>query len=189
MAEARLEQTPPGRAPVSEGWFTLNVRDAVWFSREGSGSGCVFESSDAPFGELGINIRVLPPREANARYHRESAEEDFLVLAGECILLIEGEERQLGRWDFVHCPPETEHVFVGAGNEPCILLMVGSRPSDLVYTYPVSELAQRYGAGVQRETNDPTEAYAGKPPFEPRRPDCWDTLPWASGWSEQGAKA
>jgi uncharacterized cupin superfamily protein len=179
LTEARLEQRGSGLAPVSEGWFVLNVGDAAWFTRDGSGSGCVFESRDVPFSELGINIRVLPPGQPNARYHRESAQEDFLVLAGECLLLIEGEERRLEPWDFVHCPQETEHVFVGAGDEPCVVLMVGARRDDLVYTYPVSELAKRYGAGVERETTDPAEAYAGKPPFEPRRPEAWPSLPWS----------
>ena len=99
-------------------------------------------------------------------YHSENDQEDFLVLAGECLLLIEGEERKLRAWDFVHCPAWTEHVFVGAGDGPCTLLAVGTRLSREV-VYPVSELAQRHRAGVERETRDPGEAYADVPPDDP----------------------
>jgi uncharacterized cupin superfamily protein len=92
-------------------------------------------------------------------YHGEEEQEDFLVLAGECLLLIEGEERPLKAWDFVHCPSGTEHVFVGAGTGPCAVLAVGSRSGGGV-VYPASELAQRHGAGVPVETRKPEEAYA-----------------------------
>ena len=156
----------------------LNVADAAWWTRDGLGSACVFETPEVPFPSLGMNVRVLAPGEPNARYHREAAPEDFLVLHGECVLLIDGEERRLRAWDFVHCPPETDHAFVGAGDGPCVVVMVGARPAR-PYTYPVSEVAQRYGTGVERETNDPTEAYAGTAPFAERRPDPWDVLPWA----------
>jgi uncharacterized cupin superfamily protein len=160
-------------------WFVVNVGDAEWFARDEFGAGCPFESSERPFPELGINIRVLEPGEANARYHRESAQEDFLVLAGECLLLIEEEERLLRAWDFVHCPAGTAHVFVGAGTGPCVVLMAGARRDDLAYHYPVSELARRHGTGVATATDSPAEAYAGAAPWEPRRPRSWDGLPWA----------
>jgi uncharacterized cupin superfamily protein len=178
LSEARLEPAASGLQPASAGWFVLNVRDAAWFTRDGSGSGCPFESGEAPFPELGVNIRVLPPGEPNARYHRESAQEDFLVLVGECVLLVDGAERRLGPWDFFHCPAGTEHVFVGAGEDGGVVLMVGARPAGLAYAYPVSELARLHGAGVEEETTDPADAYAGQPPWEPRRPGRWDTLPW-----------
>jgi uncharacterized cupin superfamily protein len=178
LTEARLEQRESGLGPATEGWFVLNVADAAWWARDGLGSTCAFETPEVPFPSFGLNLRVLAPGEPASRYHREAAQEDFLVLHGECVLLIEGEERRLRAWDFVHCPPETEHVFVGAGDGPCVVLMVGSRPAR-PYTYPVSELAQRYGTGVDRETNDPAEAYAASPSYEERRPPGWDALPWA----------
>ena len=113
-------------------------------------------------------------------YHSEPSQEDFLVLAGECLLLVEGQERSLRAWDFVHCPPNTEHVFVGAGEGPCVLLMVGARSDDEGLFFPVSELARRYGASVESETGSGEEAYAttGFPGHEAARPDSWRKLPW-----------
>jgi uncharacterized cupin superfamily protein len=112
-------------------------------------------------------------------YHRESNQEDFLVLAGRCRLLIEGQERELGPWDFAHCPPYTEHVFVGAGTGPCVILMVGARSADSEIFYPVSGLARRYDAGVEQATESPREAYEGSGLFRAERPACWSELPWA----------
>jgi uncharacterized cupin superfamily protein len=143
------------------------------------GSGCVFESRDASFAQLGINLNVLEPGQPNCLYHSESQQEAFLVLSGECKLLVEGEERLLRAWDFVHCPAGTEHVFVGAGDGPCVILMTGARSENEEVLYPVSELAGRYGASAARETPDPKQAYA---PFErphPGKPSYWDRLPWA----------
>jgi len=95
-------------------------------------------------------------------YHGESEQEDFLVLSGECVLVIEGEERPLKAWDFVHCPPWTEHVFVGAGDGPCAIVMVGARKpeADEETLYPVDEAAAKRGASVEIETPDPAVAYA-----------------------------
>jgi uncharacterized cupin superfamily protein len=178
--EARLEDDGSGLAPASEGWFVVNVRDARWMRNERFGQFSPFEDRvDARFPEFGINIHVVRPGEPNGLYHRESNQEDFLVLAGECLLLVEGEERRLGPWDFVHCPPETEHVFVGVGDGPCAILMVGTRDKNEVIRYPVSELALRHGAGVETETGSAREAYAGSPPIEPGKLDGWDRLPWA----------
>ena len=165
MNEAQLQDTPSGQAPATEGWFVVNVRDAAWVTRPGFGSGARFESSDAAFQQFGINIRVLEPGDANARYHSETAQEDFLVLAGSCLLLVEGEERELHAWDFVHCPPGTEHVFVGAGDVPCAILAVGTRTGDGV-VYPVSEVALKHAAGVEQEAHTGAEAYAGLQPDE-----------------------
>ena len=180
VEEARLEETPSGLAPTTQGWFVVNVRDAAWATRGMFGAACRFESPEAPFPELGINLRVLQPGQPAALYHRESNQEDFLVLAGECVLLVEGEERPLRTWDFVHCPPNAEHIVVGAGDGPCVVLMVGARNEDEVVVYPVSDLARRYGAGVEAETDSPPEAYA---PFGaqrgPGRPEGWERLPWA----------
>jgi uncharacterized cupin superfamily protein len=100
-------------------------------------------------------------------------------LAGECLLLIEGEERLLRAWDFVHCPPETEHIFVGAGDSPCVIFMAGGRTGEKRITYPRSEVALRYGAGVETETSVPREAYASFPKWQPGPPESWDGLPWA----------
>ena len=112
-------------------------------------------------------------------YHEEDAQEDFLVLAGEALLLVNGEERPLRTWDFFHCPAGTEHVIVGAGNGPAVVLAVGARPDPERLRYPASELAARYGASAEQETPDPREAYARFERPQPGRPDYWDELPWA----------
>src|SRR5262245_61126852 len=127
MDEAPLEHTEAGRYPTGEGWFVVNARDAVWGTREAFGSACRFESPQAWFAQLGIRLTVLQPGKPNCLYHSESQQEAFLVLSGECRLLVEGEERMLKAWDFFHCPPGTEHVFVGAGDGPCAILMCGAR--------------------------------------------------------------
>ena len=179
MVEAPLTESESGLEPAGDGWFVVNVRDTAWFTSDAFGSACRFESREAFFPQLGINLRVLEPGKSNCLYHSESLQEAFLVLSGECRLLVDGEERLLGPWDFVHCPAGTEHVFVGAGEGPCVVLMTGARSEDEQLLYPVSELAARYGASVPEETPDPSKAYA---PYEsPRRerPAYWDSLPWA----------
>jgi uncharacterized cupin superfamily protein len=158
VPEARLDKAGEGKAPIGEGWFVVNARDARWL--EGDFGAYTRFEGDVGFPQLGFNIGVLAPGQPACYYHGEDGQEDFLVLSGECVLLIEGEERRLKAWDFVHCPAWAEHVFVGAGNGPCAVLAVGTRLSEDVI-YPVNELAQRHGAGVQRETRDPREAYAG----------------------------
>jgi uncharacterized cupin superfamily protein len=158
--EAPLRQVDGGLAPDGEGWFVLNARDAAWLDGH-FGAYTRFEG-EARFPQLGFNIAVLQPGQPACYYHGEEDQEDFLVLAGECVVLIEGEERALKQWDFVHCPPWTEHVFVGAGSGPCAVLAVGTRSGEGV-VYPASELAQRHRAGVERETRDPAQAYAEIP--------------------------
>lgn len=178
MPEAPLEDVGSGLAPAGDGWFVVNVRDGEWWVSEKFGSGCLFENEQLPFPQLGINIAVMEPGQPNCLYHSESEQEAFLVLAGECKLLVEGEERTLGPWDFFHCPAGTEHVFVGAGDGLCVVLMTGARIGDESVLYPRSELAARYGASAEVETPDPKQAYA---PFErPQRgrPTYWDRLPW-----------
>jgi uncharacterized cupin superfamily protein len=184
IPEARLEHVGSGLAPASDGWFVVNVRDARWMTAENSeqkppGSDCRFESRDAPFGQLGIKVRVLEPGQSNGIYHSENLQEDFLVLSGECRLLIEDEERMLRAWDFVHCPPGTHHIFVGAGERPCVVLMVGARSADEELHYPVSELAGRYGASAETETADFEQVYPRFAPSRPARPSYWELLPWA----------
>ena len=178
-AEAKLEQGPSGLAPATGGWFVVNVRDTAWNTHPVFGADCRFESSEQEFAGVGINICVLQPGQPNCYYHSESVDEHFLVLDGECILLVEGDERRLGAWDFVHCAPGTEHVFVGAGERPCAILMVGARDEDASIVYPRSDLALRHGAGVETETSSPAEAYAAFERPEPGRPAGWDALPWA----------
>ena len=178
MPEAKLEDGGSGLAPTSDGWFVVNVRDAEWWTSQTFGSGCGFESDQAPFRQLGINISVMQPGEPNCLYHSESEQEDFLVLSGECRLLVDGQERPLGPWDFVHCPPGTEHVFVGAGDGPCVVLMVGARPDEELL-YPKSELAAKYGASAEEDTPDPAVAYARFERSERKRPPYFDDLPFA----------
>lgn len=180
MPEARLEDSGSGLAPVSDGWFVVNVRDVEWWTSTTFGSGCAFETREHAFPQLGINISVVEPGESNCLYHSESQQEAFLVLSGECKLLVEGEERHLGPWDFVHCPAGVEHVFVGSGDGPCVILMVGARTKDEQLLYPVSELAARYGASAEEETADPKQAYARFERPTRGRPAYWDRLPWSS---------
>ena len=183
MREERLEDSGSGLTPVSEGWFVVNARDAEWWFTEGRGARCAFEneygSSPVEFPQLGINLTVLEPGQTGL-YHAEENQEAFLVLSGECRLLVEGEERLLRPWDFFHCPPGTEHIFVGAGDEPCAILMAGTRTPDEQLHYPVSELAARYGASAEEETTSFEEASVGRfAPSRRERPSYWDQLPWA----------
>jgi uncharacterized cupin superfamily protein len=173
VPEARLKPTEGGLVPEGEGWFVLNARDAKWLDGD-FGAYTRFEG-EARFPSLGFNIGVLAPGQAACYYHGEDEQEDFLVLAGEAVLLIEGEERPLRQWDFVHCPPWTEHVFVGAGEGPCAILAVGTRIGSEV-VYPRSELALRHNAGVEQETREPKEAYAKIGPDAP--------VPYRDGWLE-----
>ena len=160
--------------PTGKGWFVLNARDAPWVERPGRGAYCEFEGFDgvADFSQLGINLTVLGPGEPMAMYHWERDQEDFLVLAGEAMLIVEGEERPLHRWDFVHCPPGTRHVIVGAGDGPCLVLAVGARDLSTGVdwgAYTVDGLALQHGAGVETETTEPAEAYARFPAGTPTR--------------------
>src|SRR5437899_4353642 len=151
VEEARLEQLAAGLTPVSDGWFVVSIPDAAWVTNEALGAACIFEGDEAPFPDVGFTLAVLQPGQTGGRYHRESNQEDFLVLVGECLLLIEGEERRLRAWDFVHCPLETAHIFVGAGDGPCVIFMAGGRTGERRITYPRSELALQHGAGVETE--------------------------------------
>ena len=160
--EAGLAQTETGLVPRGGGWFVVNAREAPWWHNETFGSACIFEG-DVRFSDFGINIQVLRPGQPNCMYHGENAQEDFLVLAGECLLLIEGEERLLRQWDLVHCPAWTEHVFVGAGSGPCAILMVGARPRPAELRYPVVDVARKHKAGVAKETSSADQAYAPFP--------------------------
>ena len=184
MPEAPLEDSGSGLAPAGDGWFVVNVRDAQWLTSGGgekrpSGAECSFESAKNEFRQVGVRLHVLEPGEPNGLYHRENQQEDFLVLSGECVLLVEGEERRLRAWDFFHSPAGTEHIFVGAGEEPCVIFMSGARMADWQVVYPVSELAARHGASAAEETSDPRQAYVGFEPSRRERPSYWNRLPWA----------
>jgi uncharacterized cupin superfamily protein len=165
--EARLEHVGSGLAPTTDGWFVVNARDAAWIRHPTFGLQCTFELTGPvararegleplTFPQLGIRIHVLEPGQPSTLYHEEPGnEEDFLVVSGSCRAVIEGEERTLRRWDFVHCPPGTSHTFVGAGDEPCVLIKVGARVSRDI-RYSSTPLAE----SVDEETTSGTEAYA-----------------------------
>jgi uncharacterized cupin superfamily protein len=161
IPEARLEQTEHGIVPKGEGWFVLNARDAHWRPGEGRGAYCIFEG-EPEFSQYAMHLVTLGPGEPMAMYHWEADQEDFLVIAGEALLIVEGEERPLRQWDFVHCPPETRHVIVGAGERGCLVVAAGARDKSTGPNwggYPVDEVAQRHGASAENETTDPAEAY------------------------------
>jgi uncharacterized cupin superfamily protein len=188
VEEAHLDDVGSGLAPVSPGWFVVNVGDAAWIRNDSFGGRCVFESSprvlaerpdDEPqmFADTGFTLAVLEPGKPTGMFHAETAQEDFLVLVGTCLLLIEEEERPLRAWDFVHCPAGTRHIFVGVEGEPCVILMIGARVEGKTLFYPRSEIARAHEAGVETETSRPQEAYAPFPHWRLGRPPA--SLPWA----------
>jgi uncharacterized cupin superfamily protein len=177
VPEARLEETEAGLVPAGAGWFVMNVRDARWFHKPGQGDSVPLTGSDefeaeTYFSMLGMAIRVVGPGEPSGTYHWETEQEDFLVLSGEGLLIVEGQERKLRQWDFVHCPPETRHAFVGAGEGPCVILAVSSRQfqKDGPWGYYcVDETAARYNASSPEETQDGGIAYARFAPDQETR--------------------
>jgi uncharacterized cupin superfamily protein len=148
--------------------FIMNLADAPAFSHPRRATIIDFESDDAPWPEVGVNVQVMHPGQPNCRYHSEPVQEDFLVLHGECIVILDGEEKTLRQWDFLHCPAGAEHVFVGAGDGPCAVLMIGSRRVEAAH-YPVNDVAAKYDASTSQTTDDPAVAYADWR-REPRRP-------------------
>lgn len=186
--EARLEAVDSGLAPTADGWFVINVRDAAWLANDAFGGRCIFEA-DVPvvrgtelephtFPQLGIRLTVIEPAQPSTLYHAESNQEGFLVLSGECVAIVEEQERHLRAWDFLHCPSGTRHAFVGAGDGPCVILATGARMEDGSIVYPPSEAAGRLGAAVETETSSPAEAYARFPHWRRGRPGNWNALPW-----------
>jgi uncharacterized cupin superfamily protein len=160
--QAKIEQTEAGAAAASPGWFVLNLADSAWMRSEVGGEWTDFEPKEG-FEQYGIGVHVLQPGQPNGKYHSENVQEDFLVLAGECILVVEEEERRLKAWDFFHCAPGTRHICVGAGDGPCAILMVGARGEGKKLRYPESQVAARYGAAAPEETDSPREAYSDWP--------------------------
>jgi uncharacterized cupin superfamily protein len=177
VPEARLKQTEAGVVPASAGWFVMNAREARWIEQPGRGHSLPLTGADEYEAEtffpmLGIAIRVIGPGEPSTTYHGETEQEDFLVLSGEAILIVEGEERRVRQWDFVHCPPETRHAFAGAGDRPCVLLCASSRQfqKDGPWGfYCADETAARYNASSPEDTQDSGVAYARVPPSRPTR--------------------
>jgi uncharacterized cupin superfamily protein len=158
--EATLRDTDTGTVVEGDGWFVLNLGDASWERDPDAGIWCALESDDAPFAHYGLNVHIVAPGQANGLYHAETNQEGFLVLAGECIAIVEGEERRMRQWDYLHCPPGTHHIIVGAGDGPCAVLMTGARQPGRTIEYPVDPVAARHGASASRPTNSPREAYA-----------------------------
>jgi uncharacterized cupin superfamily protein len=187
IEEAQLERVASGLAPVTPGWFVVNTAEAAWVTNdEWSGGVCIFEAdefvlrgrpdlSEYVKPNAGFTIRAVPPGRPADLYHAESVQEDFLILQGECILLIEDEERHLRTWDFVHCPPMTAHTFIATEDGPCVILATGNRRDDLERTYPRSDMALRHGAGSEVTTSKPKRHGS----WEVRRPAGWTALPWA----------
>lgn len=177
IPEAALDETEAGLVPASSGWFVLNARDARWFDKPGQGHSLPLTGDDEREAEtffpmLGMAIRVVEPGEPTGTYHWETEQEDFLVLSGEAILVVEGQERRLKQWDFVHCPPETRHAFVGAGAGPCVLLCASSRQfqKDGPWGfYCADEAAAHYNASSPEDTQDREIAYARFAPARPTR--------------------
>jgi uncharacterized cupin superfamily protein len=177
VQEADLEQTEAGLVAAGPGWFVMNARDARWFANPGRGhsvplTGVDEHEAETFFPMLGMAIRVVAPGEPSSTYHWETEQEDFLVLSGEPLLIIEGEERRLRQWDFVHCPPGARHTFAGAGDGPCVLLCASSRQfqKDGPWgSYCVDELAAAHNASPARDTQDTAEAYARFAPSQPMR--------------------
>ena len=152
MKEAELRETETGLVPEGKGWFVLNLRDASWETMPGGGTWVAFQAEGVA-QQIGLGVHVLPPGEAPGRYHAEANQEGFLVLAGECILVVEGEERRLKQWDFFHCPPGTAHITVGAGDEPCAIFMLGARNAGAPIHYdpePARGEVRRRGQGAGR---------------------------------------
>jgi uncharacterized cupin superfamily protein len=178
VPEAPLEHAETGLVPAGEGWFVLNAREARWHHHDGRGARLVLDG-ETYFPQVGVSLFVLAPGEPMGMYHWEADQEDFLVLSGEALLIVEGNERPLRQWDFVHCPPQTKHIIVGAGAGPCAVLAVGAREHQAGADwggYTVDEAALRRGAGVDQETTKPEEAYAPVPRRERAR-YCEDWLP------------
>jgi uncharacterized cupin superfamily protein len=182
VPEAPIEETGMGLAPAGEGWFVLNAREARWRHKEGRGDSVPFTGTtdrecENLFSQLGVNLIVLGPGEPIGMHHWEADQEGLLVLEGEPLLLIEGQERTLRKWDYVHCPPGTAHTVIGAGERLCVVLAIGSRqfmgrPDWGMYVR--DQLALKHGVGVEQDTADPGIAYARFPdPVPARYQDGW----------------
>ena len=157
MTEATLEDG----VPVTAGWFVVNARDGRWLHND-MRAVCRFGGEGAAhFDDLGIGLYWIQPGKPMSLYHHEAGQEDFLILRGRCIVIVEGEERPVGPWDLFHCPPRTAHTIVNAGAEPALILAVGARKGKGSARYPFEPVAARRGAGVPDASTPATETYAG----------------------------
>lgn len=154
-----MRQTETGLVPEGKGWFVLNMRDASWSTRPRGGTWVDFGAEGVP-QQIGVGVHVLMPGEAPGRYHAESDQEGFLVLAGEAILVVEGEERRLKQWDYFHCPPGTAHITIGASEEPCAIFMLGARTPGKLIDYIPDPVAASHGVAVKERTDNSRDAYA-----------------------------
>jgi uncharacterized cupin superfamily protein len=154
-----------------DGWFVVNVKDSPWYTRDGFGMSCEFAGGKT-FPQTGVRIFMLEPGKPNCRYHREEAQEDFLVLSGNCKMLVNDEEAALQAWDYFHCPPGVTHVLLG-GAEPCAVLAIGHRPEKESIFYPFNEKAAACNAQAPEETPDPKVAYSDVPSWEPGETPEW----------------
>jgi uncharacterized cupin superfamily protein len=144
---------------LPDSYFVANVRELRWQENE-LGATCEFDKHRERFPEFGINLTVLRPGQPMTMYHRERYQEGFLVLRGECLLIVEGKEVQLRQWDYFHCPPDVAHAIVGAGTRSSLVLAVGSRIGPDIIAYPRDETALKHRAGVEHDTPHPSEAYS-----------------------------
>jgi uncharacterized cupin superfamily protein len=168
MPEAEILTTPDGDVPSGEGWYVLNARSARWQHASGFGGSDLSFQGDVRFTDIGVHLGVAQPGEPASMYHAEENQEGFLVLSGECLVVVEGHERTLRAWDYFHCPRGTPHVLVGAGTEPCVVFAIGARRPDEGPTHYIADpVAARHGAAVAQDTTSPDEAYAGTPEFTP----------------------
>jgi quercetin dioxygenase-like cupin family protein len=154
-------------------WYVYSVGEFPCFVNEKFGTRSFLVRPDA---KVGVRIHVLEPGKPSTLYHREGGQEGFLVVEGECVLIVDGEERMLKQWDYFHCPPGTTHSFVGAGDGPCVMVTLGLRTGE--FFYERNDVALEHGAGVEEETDTPSVAYAPFPKWHGGRPDSWDELPW-----------
>ena len=177
-----MEESECGRVAATEGWFTVNVRDAAWVRNEYFGDACIFEGDKVGFPQIGYTLCVLQPGQPNGMYHREGNQEDFLVLQGECLLIVEGQERRLQAWDFFHSPAGCDHILVGAGKGPCLVFAIGARVNgddSTQTTYVRNETALKHGAGPELDTTHSKEAYAPFPKWSNGPPETFAGLPFA----------
>jgi len=172
VPEARLERTDAGLVPADDGWFVLNLDEAAAIRLRRMGAFLPLEGPGG-FPDFGFGVHVLRPGQPNGLYHEEAVQETFLVVHGECLLIVEEQERRLRTWDLVHCPAGTRHIFVGAGDGPCAIVMAGARRPGRALHYPVSEVAARHGASAARPTDWAAEAYDPADRVQVR-----ERLPW-----------
>jgi uncharacterized cupin superfamily protein len=159
-------------------WYVHSVGEFPWFVNEKFGARGFLVPFDDDV-QVGVRVHVLEPGKPSTLYHRETGQEGFLVVEGECLLIVEGEERPLKRWDYFHCPPGTAHAFVGAGDGPCVIVTLGLRGGQIQYLR--DEHAVTRDAAAVEETAEPSEAYEPFPKWEEGRPASWDELPWNRG--------